>query len=54
MLTHQYDLIEVADVTSVLGEGRGNWKETYVTRYSKRYLKSLPLVSDLQTLEANK
>ena len=26
---------------------------TYVTRYSKRYLKSLPLVSDLQLLEAN-
>ena len=26
---------------------------TYVKRYSKRYLKSLPLVSDLQLLEAN-
>ena len=25
----------------------------YVTRYSKRYLKSLPLVSDLQLLEVN-
>ena len=26
---------------------------SYVTRYSKRYLRSLPLVSDSQTLEAN-
>ena len=25
----------------------------YVTRYSKRYLKSAPLVSDLQSFEAN-
>ena len=28
-------------------------KRTYVTRYSKRYLKSSPLVSDLQPFEAN-
>ena len=34
-------------------ENRGAHSKSFVTRYSKRYLKSAPLVSDLQSFEAN-